>query len=347
MPESLPSEMRAIMLDSYNQKLSDAISSLRVVTLPVPRPGRGQVLVRIEAAPCNPSDLLFLRGNYVTTKALPTIPGREGAGTVVAAGGGTFARMMKGKRVACSSREDTDGTWAEYLLTDAKTCIPLKEDIDFEQGSTLLVNPLSAVGLLDTARRGGHRAALQTAGASQLGRMLTILACETGFPLVSVVSRQAQGDLLRLLGADHVLKTEDEDFDEKLRQTCAELNVTIGLEAVAGEMTGRILNAMPPESTVLLYGALSYMPCAAIDPTDFMFNNKRLDSFLLSRWINDVGIFRLIRASRQIQQIFASGQFRTIIQRRLSLDEVREGLMQYQERMTEGKVLIIPGLGAR
>ena len=264
---------------------------------------------------------------------------------MVAAGGGTFARMMKGKRVACSSKEDTDGTWSEYFLTDAKTCIPLKDDIDFEQGSTLLVNPLSAVGLLDTARRGGHRAALQTAGASQLGRMLTILAAEAGFPLVSVVSRQAQGDLLRLLGAGHVLKTEDEDFDDKLRQTCAELNVTIGFEAVAGEMTGRILNAMPPESMVLLYGALSYEPITAIDPTDFMFNNKRLDSFLLSRWIGDVGILRLIRASRQVQQIFASGQFRTIIQRRLSLDEVREGLMQYHERMTEGKVLIIPGLG--
>ena len=75
MPKSLPSEMRAIMIDSYNQQISDAIGSLRVATLPVPRPGRGQVLVRIEAAPCNPSDLLFMRGNYGITKPLPAIPG--------------------------------------------------------------------------------------------------------------------------------------------------------------------------------------------------------------------------------------------------------------------------------
>src|SRR6478672_5164546 len=118
MPDSIPTSMRAVVLEAYHANLEDAIRSLKVVDRPVPTPRRGQVLVRIEATPCNPSDLLLLQGQYGTLKKLPTIPGWEGAGTVVASGGGLFSRWLVGKRVACALPHDRDGTWAEYFVAD-------------------------------------------------------------------------------------------------------------------------------------------------------------------------------------------------------------------------------------
>jgi NADPH:quinone reductase-like Zn-dependent oxidoreductase len=173
MLESIPRQMRGVVMSDYHAELTDAIDGLSVGELPVPMPGRGQVLVRIEAAPCNPSDLMLLLGKYGQLKTLSSVPGWEGAGTVVASGGGLLAGWLRGKRVACAVQADRHGTWAEYMVAQAMQCIPLKKDIRFEQGACLIINPLTAMGLLDTARRGGHAAAVHTAGASQLGRMQT------------------------------------------------------------------------------------------------------------------------------------------------------------------------------
>jgi len=98
----IPERMHAVQLDRYDPDLDRAIESLGVVSKPVPQTGRGQVLIKIEAAPCNPSDLLFLQGLYGVTKTLPAVPGWEGAGTVVKAGGSLLGRMLLGRRVACA-----------------------------------------------------------------------------------------------------------------------------------------------------------------------------------------------------------------------------------------------------
>src|SRR4051794_32283724 len=118
MAEDVPDKMRALVLGEYREDISAAIGGLEVLERPVPKPRRGQVLVRIAAAPCNPSDLLLLQGKYGTLKTLPTVPGWEGAGTVVASGGGLFARWLLGKRVACALMDDRGGTWAEYFVAN-------------------------------------------------------------------------------------------------------------------------------------------------------------------------------------------------------------------------------------
>src|SRR4051812_38600627 len=113
MPAKIPDKMRAVVLSEYCENIEDAINGLEIQVRQVPKLRRGQVLVKVAAAPCNPSDLLLLQGKYGTLKKLPTVPGWEGAGTVVATGGGLFARWLVGKRVACALRADRDGTWAE------------------------------------------------------------------------------------------------------------------------------------------------------------------------------------------------------------------------------------------
>src|SRR5215831_5450942 len=194
---TLPATMRAVQLRDYDAKPS----SLMVVEVPVPRPGPGEVLVRVAASPVNPSDLMFIAGRYGIRKPLPATPGLEGSGTVVEAGSGLMARFMKGRRVACAAADakKSAGMWAEYVVTGAQFCVPLAKRVDTEQAATMLVNPFSAWALVETARKGGHRAAVQTAAASALGRMVIRLGQRFSLPVINVVRRAEQGELLRAM----------------------------------------------------------------------------------------------------------------------------------------------------
>ncbi|HVT27135.1 MAG TPA: zinc-binding dehydrogenase [Lacipirellulaceae bacterium] len=342
MPQTIPEKMRAIVLSEYREDVFDAISGLQVLDRSVPKLRRGQVLVKVAAAPCNPSDLLLLQGRYGTLKTLPTVPGWEGAGTVVATGGGWMARWLQGKRVACALRADRDGTWAEYFVADANKCIPLKATLPFEQAASLIINPLTAMGLLDTARRAGHKAAVHTVGASQLGRMTIAMAADMNYPLVNVVRRDAQAELLQSLGAKHVLNSTSERFVDELQSLCRRLNATAAFEAVAGEMTGTVLNAMPPGSTAYVYGGLSYEPCGNIDPIELIFHEKSVVGFYLGNWLDRRGPIGILRAAGRVQRLIVDGRIGTSVQRRLTFDEAVDGLHQYVNNMTVGKVLITP-----
>ncbi len=342
MTNAIPDQMRAILLETYHKDSATAIGDLQVVQRPVPKLRRGQVLVKIEAAPCNPSDLLLLQGKYGQLKNLPTVPGWEGAGTVVASGGGMLASWIKGKRVACALQGDRDGTWAEYFAADAMMCIPLKRKLPIEQAAGLTINPLTVLGLLDTARRGGHRAAVHTAAASQLGRMLLTVAKDTGYPLVHVVRRDAQVDLLRSLGAEHVLNSSDHDFADQLAAICAQLSATVAFEAVAGEMTGTVLHAMPAGSTAYVYGALSEQACGKIDPIELIFQDKTVTGFFLGDWVKRRGPLRALRAANRLQRMLIDQRIQVKIQARLNLDTAVKGLQQYADNMTDGKVLFLP-----
>jgi NADPH:quinone reductase-like Zn-dependent oxidoreductase len=342
MSDAIPSTMRALSLESYHDDVGQAIDGLRVVERPTPTPGRGQVLVRVEAAPCNPSDLLLLQGKYGNLKTLPTTPGWEGAGVAAASGGGWLAGRLVGRRVACGLQQDRDGTWAQYFLANATECIPLKRRVPIDQAASLIINPLTAMAILDTARRGGHRAAVHTAAASQLGRMLAAMAKEAGYPILHVVRRDAQVELLKSLGAQEVLNSSSEDFPDQLQSACTRLGATAAFDAVAGEMTGIVINAMPPGSTVFVYGALSEEPCGGIRSIELIFREKSVSGLFLGQWLRRRGLLGGLRAANRVQQMLIDGRIETKIQRRVALDQAVEGLRQYVGGMTEGKVLITP-----
>jgi NADPH:quinone reductase len=173
--------MRAVQLRGYDGRPE----SVAIAELPVGGPGPGQVLVRVAASPSNPSDQMFSPGLYGFKKPLPATPGFEGSGTVVEAGSGMIARFLKGRRVACAAAapDITGGMWAEYLVTSAQLCVPLSKQVDMEQGATMLINPLTAWALMEEARLGRHRAVVQTAAASALGRMLVRLGRRFSIPI--------------------------------------------------------------------------------------------------------------------------------------------------------------------
>src|SRR4051812_8189093 len=133
--------MTALVCDAAAPDEKTALANLRLAKLPMFRPAKGQVIVKIEAAPCNPADLYYITGRYGIDRPLPATPGFEGAGTVVATGGGLLGRWLKGKRVACGGHESS-GCWADYCLADAAACLPLAKDLTFEQGAAALANPV-------------------------------------------------------------------------------------------------------------------------------------------------------------------------------------------------------------
>lgn len=339
---NVPKTMQGVQLDDYHEDLQEAIRRLRIVELPVPDPSRGQVLVEIAAAACNPSDLLLLTGKYGVRKTLPTVPGWEGAGRVVAHGGGLLSRWPAGKRVACVVQTDGGGTWAPYAVTQASSCIPLKRQLGWQQAAGLIINPLTAMGLLDTARRAGHRAAVQTAGAGQLGRMLIRMAADAHFPLISIVRRDEQLRLLQSLGAQHVLNSARDTFLDELKDTSRQLRATAAFEAIAGDMTGIVANAMPSGTCVYLYGGLSEEPCGKIDPIQIIFRKKTIRGFYLGSWLASRGLWGILRAANRAQRLLLEGRIETTIQRRVALPAIQDGLQQYVQHMTDGKLLITP-----
>jgi NADPH:quinone reductase-like Zn-dependent oxidoreductase len=253
-----------------------------------------------------------------------------------------MAQFMKSRRVACAAADakSKGGLWAEYVVTSAQFCVPLSKKVEMEHAATMLVNPLTAWALVDEARRGKHRAAVQTAAASALGRMVVRLGQKFSLPVVNVVRRAEQVDLLRSMGAEYIFNSSDANFDAELRKVCHTLGATISFEAVAGEMSGRVLAAQPQRSRMLVYGGLSLKP-VEIDPGSLIFEEKHVEGFWLSAWLRGNNLISQLRIANQVQKLLA-GELKTEIRARLPLEKAAEGLAQYAANMTVGKVLLVP-----
>lgn len=335
MNANIPDQMTAVVLDSYT-----GVDALRIEKRPVPQPGPNEVLVRVAAAPINPSDLAFLDGHYGFRKPTPVVPGFEGSGIVVAAGSGMMGKYLIGKRVACVSQERGDGVWAEYMVTSTSFALPLDASVSLDQGSMSVVNPLTALALLALAQQGRHKVIVQTAAASALGQMINRLCQREGIRIINIVRREAQKELLKEQGAEVVLNSEDANFSEQLCDLCQQYDSHLAFDAVGGPLTDQLLEAMPSRSKVIVYGGLSYEPIQT-EVGRFIFEGKSIEGFWLTRWLSTKSFLPTFVMWQRAQKLMMSN-LKSEIRRQYPFNEAREAIKDYRNQMTGGKILLRP-----
>lgn len=368
-------ELRSTM--KGNGKLTLSLEKVEIAD-----PAEDEVVVRIEAAPINPSDLGLLIGPAdlstleklegaepgLTFAVLPerlkamaarldqSLPvGNEGAGVVIAAG--KNAKALEGKLVGMIA----GGMYADYRKVNADDVIPLPSGATAAQGASMFVNPLTALGFMETVRRDGHEAVVHTVGASNLGQMVQRVCLADGIPLVNIVRSREQVDLLRNIGAKIVLNSKDEDFYEQLVSAIEETGATVAFDPIGGGSTGSdVLRAMEEAAVrrmagysrygsdtfkqLYIYGTLDFGPTVlSRRPIGYDWS---VSGWLLSSFLKKVGA-ELEQRLRQrvldeLTTTFASSYTRVIGLAEALQPEV---FRAYQRMATGEKFLIDPTQG--
>jgi len=270
----MPAQIPATALQLQSLVRADQVVELFLATVEVPEPGPDEVIIRVGAAPINPSDLgLLLAGadldaavfagsadRPVVTAPLPEaamramkgrvgVPmpvGNEGAGTVAAAGSAAAASALLGKTVAAAG----GGMYSEYRCVPASLCLELPDGTSEFDGASSFVNPLTALGMVETMRLERHVALVHTAAASNLGQMLNRLCIAEQVPLVNIVRRQEQEELLRSAGASYVCNSTSAAFMDELTDALTATSATLAFDATGGgRLASQILTCMEAAAT--------------------------------------------------------------------------------------------------
>ena len=354
---------------------------LSLAEVEIPTPGPTDIIIKVEATPINPSDLGLLVGagdistavqsgtadRPVITAKVPeagmramkarigqSLPvGNEGAGTVVAAGESEAAQALLGKRVTGLGGE----FYSEYRMLNVGQVMELPDGITAEQGASCYVNPLTALSFVETMRNMGHESLVHTAAASNLGQMLNKICLKDGVPLVNIVRKEEQAEILRGIGAKHIVNSTSPTFMEDLIAALMETGATLGFDAIGGgPLAGQLLIAMEAaasrkmkeysrygsgqETQVFIYGRLDMSPTLVPPGVGFAWN---LSGYLLTPFLQKAG--KEVRArmyKRVIDELTTT--FASHYTKRISLAEALnlDTLKAYDAKATGEKYLITP-----
>ncbi len=357
---------------------------LELVEVPTPELRDQDVLVRVEASPINPSDLGLLFGvaDMSTARATGTdqkpeitadVPekvlgamagrldqampvGNEGCGVVVATGSDEAAQALLGKTVAILG----GAMYSQYRATPAAGCLVLPDGTDPAAGASCFVNPLTALGMVETMQREGHSALVHTAAASNLGQMLQKICLADGIDLVNIVRREEQAQVLRDLGAKHVCDSSAETFRSDLARALAQSGATLAFDAIGGgRLASDILAAMEVAASqnadtysrygstvhkqVYIYGGLDRGPTELRRAYGMAWGiGGWLLPIFLDRVGPEVGARMRQRVANELHTTFASSYAREIsLFEALDLDNIAI----YGKQATGEKFLVRPNKG--
>jgi NADPH2:quinone reductase len=334
MPDETPTTMKRLVVTAPGNDVASC--KIEIEEVPVPTPGSGEVLIKVAAAAINPSDYM----SWVSCKPeqCPFAMGNEGSGVVVAAGEGLVNNLKTftcpvGTKVGFSGLKNKQGAYSEYVVASAVEAVfAMPDDLPVEDAASFFVNPYTAIAILDTAKEQGAKVIIHTAAASQLGQMIVKLAPTEGMEVINVVRREEQAELLKSIGAKHVVVTGSGDsFKEELSSKIKELGATVAFDAVAGQSTGDLLDVLPPKGTVNVYGGLAGK-VENVDPLALIYQEKKLKGFYLKSWIEQGGtastVFRMMSASRKVnsglkQGGWSSSQFKDTTMENAQADIVK------------------------
>ena len=372
-------------LELHSLVTSQGTLELSLEDVAVPAPAENEVLVRVEASPINPSDLgVLIAGADMSTATVtgtaerpvvsatlgdgalqalsarvdkPLPVGNEGAGTVVAAGASPAAQALLGKTVGIAG----GAMYSQYRAVDVSACLVLPDGVTAKDGASSFVNPLTALGMVETMRREGHSALVHTAAASNLGQMLVKLCEKDGVPLVNIVRKPDQEELLRSLGAIYVCNSESPSFSADLIEALKVTSATIAFDATGGgTLASQILSGMEEAASanaaeysrygssvhkqVYIYGGLDTSPTILTRNYGMAWG---IGGWLLTPFLAsiDAETFARLRArvAAEIKTTFASSYTREVS---LSGMLKPDAFHAYVKRATGEKFLVTPQAGA-
>lgn len=296
------------------EKVGEPSEVLQLQTRPVPRPGPGQVLVRVVAAPVEASDLHTIRGRYGFTPEFPAVPGIESVGLIEELGSGAEGLTI-GQRVMTIG---VTGTWQEYVVADAEKVLPVPPGMSTSTAAQLLSNPLTAVILTgDVLDVRPGEWLLQTAAGSTVGQLVIQLGAHIGFQTLNVVRRRSAVDDILAMGGTAVICTEDEDLRERVADIAGEGGVSKAIDCVSGQVGADVSRALAPHGELVVYGALSTH--RQTDPgkltipifaRSLIYETKSVRGFWLFRWLTETPRDRLVATIDRTVQLAGSGVLR-------------------------------------
>jgi NADPH2:quinone reductase len=375
MTEPLPTSTREL------RSTLDASGSLSLMVseAAVAAPGPDDVVVRIEAAPINPSDLgLLLAGADATDataiggdgtpgvqvqvtaglgamsarfgKSLPA--GNEGGGVVIAAGASAAAQALLGSTVGFAS----GNAYAEYRTLNVAQCLRMPDGTDPVDAAASFVNPLTALGMVETMRAEGHTALVHTVGASNLGQMLIRICRDDNVALVNIVRKPEHVAMLHELGAEHVVDSSAESFVDDLTAALSATGATIAFDAIGGgELAGLLLARMEKVASqgsefsrygsdtakqVYIYGALDRRPTVLNRNFGLTWS---VSGWLLTPFLAKAGPEVSARLRRRVAEEITT-TFASSYGMRLALTDAVEpaNVRRYAQIATGDKALITP-----
>ncbi|CAI2374170.1 unnamed protein product [Moneuplotes crassus] len=270
-------------------------------------------MVKVMTAAVNPSDNFFVIGQYGSTKKFKQLPvgtGLSGAGVVVEVGEGVSEDLI-GARVALNQMPSNPGfigTYRQYTFISAKTVYPFPETMSYDDICNAMgANPITIAGFMETAERDGHSAFINDAAASSLGRMFAKYCKVHKLPLINIVRRKEQVDILKEEGAELILNSSESTFFDDLKAMIDEYKPTAFFDALSGDFPQKVLHLMPSGSTMYVYGALSLSPTVNISGGDLIFKNQTISNFWIPTWIKNTKKDVLMKWMRDIVQDVMEG----------------------------------------
>jgi mitochondrial enoyl-[acyl-carrier protein] reductase / trans-2-enoyl-CoA reductase len=322
----------------FNQYGNPAEVCAPVEIAPPGDPAAGEVTLALEYAPINPSDLVYIAGNYgVKAKSFPTFAGGEGVARVTAVGAGV-RHLKEGDRVL-TLLTGVMGSWQSLVNRSAATLFALPADLDPVQASMIGVNPPTALIMLTEYYKlePGDWIA-QNAGNSAVGQLVIKLCRKYGWRSASIVRRESLIPPLTAIGADLVV-VDGPDFPQQIREATGGKGVRLGIDAIGGDSTRQLAKTVRNGGTVVNYGGLSGVPCT-VDFAELIFRDVALRGYWLQRFLTQGGPQRIIETYSKLAGLVADGTLAVEVEKIYPLSECKAALAHAAQEGRTGKILL-------
>ena len=312
-----------------------------IATVPLPPVDGSKVLVKVTAAPINPSDVMWLKGVYPAGKSDTAFAGLEGAGVVVATGPDAPA-TLKGQRVTFFVGGNDQGTWSNYVVLEAAAAIPLPDAIDDEQGACALVNPLTVELFLHECELAGHKVIVHGAASSALGQMLIAAAKRAGdkVTIINLVRRAENVALVKSKGAQHVIDILGDAWEAEFAALAAELKPSAYFDPIGGSFGSKVIGLMPNNSTTYNYGGFGDSMNYNVSIADILFKGKVLRGMWLATEMQKPAVAPVL-VTNMLKNL-AAKTYQTAIYKKYPISQYKEALEDYAANAVKGKVLLVP-----